>query len=120
MRNDIVKIDRIDTACYRFPPHRRIVDAIQEVECLEVIAATVHTNTGDEGFGFRMEVHVHLVCATPNALFVEQVPMLERFLQQRLRIEDGYAVPPERPGHGVAFDEDKVGAYCLGKSSWQG
>ena len=119
MRNDIVKIDRIDTACYRFPPHRKIVDAIQEVECLEVIAATVHTDSGDKGFGFMMEVHVHLVCATPNALFVEQVPMLERFLQHPLRIEGGYAVPPERPGHGVAFDEDKVSAYCLEKSSWQ-
>ena len=51
-----MKIDRIDTACYRFPPHRRIVDAIQEVECLEVIAATVHTDTGDEGFGFTYTI----------------------------------------------------------------
>ena len=44
--------------------------------------------------------------------------MLERFLQHPLRIEDGYALPPERPGHGVAFDEGKVSRYCLEKNSW--
>ena len=51
-----MKIHRIDTAYYRFPPHRRIVDAIQEVECLEVIAATIHTDTGAEGFGFTYTI----------------------------------------------------------------
>ena len=32
------------------------MDAIQEVECLEVIAATIHTDTGAEGFGFTYTI----------------------------------------------------------------
>ena len=82
------------------------------------IAALAHSFNASVSPHLMMEVHVHLVCATPNALFVEQVPMLERFLQHPLRIEGGYAFPPERPGHGVAFDQDKVSGYCLEKSSW--
>ena len=72
------------------------------------IAALAHSFNASVSPHLMMEIHVHLVCATPNALFVEQVPMLERFLQHPLQIEGGYAVPPERPGHGVAFDQDKV------------
>jgi L-alanine-DL-glutamate epimerase-like enolase superfamily enzyme len=83
------------------------------------IAALAHSFNASVSPHLMMEIHVHLVCATPNALFVEQVPMLERFLQHPLQIEGGYAVPPERPGHGVAFDQDKVSGYCLEKSSWQ-
>ncbi len=29
---------------------------------------------------------------------------LERFMAEPLRIEDGLAIAPERPGHGVEFD----------------
>ncbi len=45
-------ITRIDTAFYRFPAHRKIVDAIQEFTHMEVIAATVHTDEGSAGMGF--------------------------------------------------------------------
>jgi L-alanine-DL-glutamate epimerase-like enolase superfamily enzyme len=29
---------------------------------------------------------------------------LERYIAEPLQIEDGYAIAPRRPGHGVEFD----------------
>jgi len=68
---------------------------------------------------FMMELHIHLVCATPNALFLEHIPFLDRFVENPLRIEGGNAYPPEQPGHGVVFDESKVSSHCVEKTSWE-
>ena len=51
-----MKITRIDTALYRFPPDRKIVDAIQQVESMEIIAATLHTDEGVSGLGFTYTI----------------------------------------------------------------
>ena len=51
------------------------------------------------------DLHVHLLAAVPNASFLEVHGFgLERFLPHPLSIEDGEAIAPERPGHGVEFD----------------
>ena len=51
------------------------------------------------------DLHVHLLAAVPNASFLEVHGFgLERFVAQPLVLEDGEAVAPDRPGHGVAFD----------------
>jgi L-alanine-DL-glutamate epimerase-like enolase superfamily enzyme len=51
------------------------------------------------------DVTVHLLAAIPNASYLEAHGFgLERFIAEPLRIEDGFAVAPERPGHGIAFD----------------
>ena len=83
------------------------------------IADLAHSFNSSVSPHLMMELHVHLVCAVPNALFVEHVPLLNRFLQHPLRIEEGYAIPSEQPGHGVAFDEKKISPYCLERSSWK-
>lgn len=57
---------------------------------------------------FLMELHVHLACAVPNALFVEHIPFLDRFVREPLVPVDGYFIPPEVPGHGVEFVEERV------------
>jgi L-alanine-DL-glutamate epimerase-like enolase superfamily enzyme len=55
------------------------------------------------------DLHVHLLAAVPNASFLEAHGFgLERFLAEPLRIQDGIALAPERPGHGVAFDWDAL------------
>jgi L-alanine-DL-glutamate epimerase-like enolase superfamily enzyme len=55
------------------------------------------------------DLHVHLLAAVPNASFLEAHGFgLERFLTEPLRIQDGIARAPERPGHGVAFDWDAL------------
>jgi L-alanine-DL-glutamate epimerase-like enolase superfamily enzyme len=51
------------------------------------------------------DVHVHLLAAVPNASYLEVHGFgLERFIAEPLRIEDGCALAPERPGHGVELD----------------
>ncbi|GGG29706.1 racemase [Caldovatus sediminis] len=51
------------------------------------------------------DVTVHLLAACPNASYLEVHGFgLDRFLEHPLRLEEGRAVAPERPGHGVALD----------------
>ncbi len=67
---------------------------------------------------FLMELHVHLACAVPNALWVEHIPFLNRFVAKPLRVEGGYAYPPDTAGHGVAFAASKSGDYVIDSSAW--
>ncbi|MBC7234637.1 MAG: mandelate racemase/muconate lactonizing enzyme family protein [Chloroflexi bacterium] len=51
------------------------------------------------------DLHVHLLAAVPNASYLEAHGFgLEAFIEAPLRIEEGMALAPNRPGHGVAFD----------------
>jgi L-alanine-DL-glutamate epimerase-like enolase superfamily enzyme len=51
------------------------------------------------------DLHVHLLAAVPNASYLEVHGFgLEDFIAEPLRITDGFATAPDRPGHGVAFD----------------
>jgi L-alanine-DL-glutamate epimerase-like enolase superfamily enzyme len=51
------------------------------------------------------DVTVHLLAACPNRSYLEAHGFgLERYIAEPLRIEDGCAMAPDRPGHGIAFD----------------
>lgn len=51
------------------------------------------------------DLHVHLLAAVPNASLLEAHGFgLEAYMAEPLRIEEGYAHAPERPGHGVELD----------------
>jgi L-alanine-DL-glutamate epimerase-like enolase superfamily enzyme len=51
------------------------------------------------------DVTVHLLAACPNRSFLEAHGFgLERYIAESLRIEEGFAIAPDRPGHGIAFD----------------
>jgi L-alanine-DL-glutamate epimerase-like enolase superfamily enzyme len=51
------------------------------------------------------DLHVHLLAAVPNKSYLEAHGFgLERFIEHPLVIEDGFALAPDRPGHGVTFD----------------
>jgi L-alanine-DL-glutamate epimerase-like enolase superfamily enzyme len=58
---------------------------------------------------FLMELHVSLCAAVPNAAWVEYIPQLDDITTSRIRIEDGYALPPEVPGLGIAWDWAEIG-----------
>ena len=53
---------------------------------------------------FLMELHVSLCAAVPNATWVEYIPQLDDITTSRIRVEDGYAYPPDAPGLGIAWD----------------
>jgi L-alanine-DL-glutamate epimerase-like enolase superfamily enzyme len=53
---------------------------------------------------FLMELHVALCCAVPNARWVEYIPQLDSITERGMRIEQGYALPSQEPGLGIAWD----------------
>lgn len=51
------------------------------------------------------DVTVQLLAACPNRFYLEAHGFgLDRFIEQPLLIEEGMAVAPDRPGHGIGFD----------------
>ncbi|HEY6995456.1 MAG TPA: enolase C-terminal domain-like protein, partial [Xanthobacteraceae bacterium] len=59
------------------------------------------------------EVSAHLLAATPTCHFLEYVDWADKILQEPLRIVDGCAVVPQRPGNGLAWDEKAVEKYRI-------
>lgn len=55
------------------------------------------------------DLHVHTLAAVPNASYLEAHGFgLEAYLAHPLKIENGEAIAPDRPGHGVELDWDKL------------
>lgn len=51
------------------------------------------------------DVTVHLLAACPNRSYLETHGFgIDRYIAEQMRMEDGAAIAPERPGHGLAFD----------------
>ncbi len=57
---------------------------------------------------FLMELHVSLVCAIPNAPWLEYIPQLDSLTATPMRMENGRAYPAETPGLGIDWDEDRL------------
>ncbi|MFZ9298603.1 MAG: enolase C-terminal domain-like protein, partial [Hylemonella sp.] len=57
---------------------------------------------------FLMELHVSLCAAVPNAAWVEYIPQLDDITTSRLRVLEGYALPPDSPGLGIDWDWDVI------------
>ena len=62
---------------------------------------------------FLMDLHVHLSAAVPHSLFVEYIPSLDLVLSDTLSLSDGHFSPPDRPGHGILFDNEKLKLYQI-------
>jgi L-alanine-DL-glutamate epimerase-like enolase superfamily enzyme len=61
------------------------------------------------------DVTVHLLAACPNGRFLEAHGFgLERYIEEPMRIEDGMAIAPDRPGHGIGFDWAGLEAIAAG------
>jgi L-alanine-DL-glutamate epimerase-like enolase superfamily enzyme len=51
------------------------------------------------------DITVHLLAAAPNRSYLEAHGFgLERFVAPHLKIENGFAIAPDTPGHGLTFD----------------
>ncbi|QQA41460.1 mandelate racemase/muconate lactonizing enzyme family protein [Pelagovum pacificum] len=57
---------------------------------------------------FLMELHVSLVCAVPNAPWLEYIPQLDAITQSEVEIRDGIARPSNAPGLGIDWDHDAL------------
>ena len=53
---------------------------------------------------FLMELHVALVCAVPNARWLEYIPQLDTLTVSGMTMQHGHALPSQTPGLGIAWD----------------
>ena len=60
------------------------------------------------------EVSAHLLAATPTCHFLEYMDWAGKILAEPLEIVDGFAVVPQRPGNGLAWDKRAVETYRVG------
>lgn len=73
-----------------------------------------HVASLAHGFGVRVgghvlpEIHVHLLCAVPNAQVVEYVPRSAKLLRAMPELDDGALVVPPGGGFGLELDSDAV------------
>ena len=67
--------------------------------------------------GIRMSSHLyseasaHLLAVTPTAHYLEYVDWADKVVQEPLKIVDGHAVIPDRPGIGIVWDKAAVDRY---------
>ncbi len=59
------------------------------------------------------EISSHLLAAAPTAHWLEYVDWANPILREPVRIVDGAAVVPDRPGSGLEWDEDAVERYRI-------
>jgi mandelate racemase len=57
------------------------------------------------------EVSVHLLAASPTAHWLEYVDWAAPILREPLKIVDGHATPPDRPGNGLEWNPDAVAKH---------
>jgi L-alanine-DL-glutamate epimerase-like enolase superfamily enzyme len=61
------------------------------------------------------DVTVQLLSAAPNRSYLEVHGFpLDRYVAEKLRIVDGCAIAPERPGHGVDIDWKALEKHRIG------
>jgi mandelate racemase len=59
------------------------------------------------------EVSAHLLATTPTCHFLEYMDWADRLVHEPLRIVDGCALIPDRPGNGLVWDEAAVARYRM-------
>jgi mandelate racemase len=59
------------------------------------------------------EVSAHLLAATPTAHWLEYVDWINAVVEEPLRIVDGHAVIPDRPGNGLSWDAAAVRKFRM-------
>ena len=89
------------TTCGGITPFMKVA-RLAEAHGLPVISHGAH------------DLHVHLLAACPNAAYLEWHAFgLDDYMADPLLVNDGFADAPDRPGHGIEFDWDKLGAYAV-------
>jgi L-alanine-DL-glutamate epimerase-like enolase superfamily enzyme len=62
------------------------------------------------------ELSVTVACAVSNSVFVEYIPQMEPILKRSIARHNGFAMPFDAPGHGIAFDPEALERFTVHKS----
>jgi L-alanine-DL-glutamate epimerase-like enolase superfamily enzyme len=66
---------------------------------------------------FLHDLHVHLLCALPNAYRLEFFPLLDATIECPLEISGGLATPSQEHGHGIRLIHDVVRPHLVAEST---
>lgn len=87
------------TTCGGITPFMKVA-RLAEAHGLPVISHGAH------------DLHIHLLAAAPNAAYLEWHAFgLDRYMADPLTVQEGYAMAPERPGHAIDFDWDRLSKH---------
>lgn len=81
------------------------------------ITECVRISTIAEGLGalvsphFLPELHIHIGAAMKSCVSVEHFPLIDDLLEETLAARDGFMIPPDRPGHGMKWNYEKIRHY---------
>ena len=73
-------------------------------------AALAHAHGIEMSSHLFPEFSVHLLGVTPTCHWLEFMDWAEPVIQEPLRVKDGFAMIPDRPGAGIVWNEDAVRA----------
>jgi mandelate racemase len=76
-------------------------------------AALAHASGIEMSSHLFPEVSAHLMAVTPTCHWLEYVDWANAILAEPLRIVDGKALIPERPGNGMSWNEEAVKRYRM-------
>lgn len=91
-----------------FQPDAPLVGGISE---WKRIATITEAFGGSVSPHFLPELHIHLAASSKNCISIEHFPLIDDLLEETLVAENGYMTPPDRPGHGIKWDTEKIGFY---------
>jgi mandelate racemase len=74
-------------------------------------AALAHAHGIEMSSHLFPEFSVHLLGVTPTCHWLEFMDWAEPVIQEPLRVKDGFARIPDRPGAGIVWNEDAVSRY---------
>ena len=66
---------------------------------------------------FLMELHVSLCAAVPNAPWVEYIPQLDSITTSGMARDEGFAIPSDSRGLGIAWDWSAVETLAMRKAT---
>lgn len=76
-------------------------------------AALAHAHNLDISSHLFPEFSAHLLAVTPTCHWLEYMDWGNAILQQPFEVKNGYLPVPDRPGVGIAWNEDAVKQYLL-------
>ncbi len=74
-------------------------------------AAVTHAHGLDMSSHLFPEFSAHLLAVTPTCHWLEYMDWANAILQQPFEVKNGYVHIPDRPGAGIAWNEDAVNKY---------
>ena len=76
-------------------------------------AALAHTHGIEMSSHLFPEISAHLLAVTPTCHYLEYMDWAAAVLAEPMRIQEGHASIPERPGVGIEWNEDAVAKYLV-------